>query len=60
MTLCDLVVQGDDGKMYRLQVLKTSDRRALVKAAIAKLGDLWPKFDFQFEADTTRTITKIL
>ena len=59
MTLCEVVVRDDSGEVYHLQVLKSSDRKDLVKKLVAKLADVWPSPNFEFEADKHNVITKV-
>ncbi len=56
----DILVNGDDGKEYNLQVSILSDRTALVQMLFNRVGILWPAFDFEFRADSANQITQIL
>jgi len=60
ITLCEVVVRDEDGEVYHLQVLKSSDRKDLVKELVAKLAEVWPSPSFDFESDKHNVITKVL
>jgi hypothetical protein len=55
----ELNVSGADGKEYYLRVKRLNDRTGLVQRALRLLGERWPAYDWEFEADSDGSITEV-
>ena len=56
----DLTVAASDGAEYHLRIEGANDRTELLQAALHKLAELWPAFDWQFRGNSRGQIVKIL
>jgi hypothetical protein len=55
----DLILQGDDGKTYTLQVNTIHDRPGLVSSIFEVIKIVWPSFAFKFTVDGNGDITEV-
>ena len=54
----DLVAASGNTE-YHLQVVASGDKTALVQKLLRKMAELWPAFDFEFQANSKREITDV-